>query len=256
MFERNYIILPSEVGKAGVIKPRNLANCLQDTADMAVTELKADVSSVMKSGYVWILVQVKMSVNRWPKLGETITIRTWHNVNDSLYTFRAYSLRSGNESLMNGHTSWILLDLAHSRPIRPKKNLPQLFILNGGENPEVSSEFTELPRAHSDITGNIHKKCFEVRLHDLDANEHVNNAVYIEWAVESVPKEISKNYQLSGWDVIHRKGAYLGDEVIVNTKEESSCEENSPTIIFTGTMNSGETFLCTVRTYWHYWQKF
>jgi medium-chain acyl-[acyl-carrier-protein] hydrolase len=96
----------------------------------------------------------------------------------------------------------------------------------------------------------LYKKNFEVRLHDLDSNEHVNNAVYIEWAVESVPREIFANYQLSGWDVVYRKGAYLGDEVIVNTLEETDFEAYSPIKTFTGTMKTGDIFLCTVRTYW------
>ena len=248
MFERNYTILPSDVGAKGIIKPRNLVNCLQDTADIAVTDLKADVHSVMEKGYAWILVQVKMSVIRWPELGERITISTWHNVNDGLYTFRAFNLRSDDgKVVMDGATSWLLIDLVRSRPVKPKKNMPQIFILNSEENPHVPNKFTELPREASEKS-NV--KIFEVRLHDLDANDHVNNAVYIEWAVESVPREVSTNYQLSGWDVSYRKGAYLGDEVIVNTSEDPVYDSSSPIKTFTGTINVGETFLCAVRTYW------
>ena len=245
MFERSFTILPSDAGTGGVIKPRNLTDCLQDTADMAARELKADVHSVMDKGYAWILVHVKISVDRWPELGEKITIRTWHNVNDGLYTFRAFDARSADEkALLSGSTSWLLLDLARSRPVKPKN------ILDAESNPPVPSEFIELPREISENSHKKHKKNFEVRLHDLDANDHVNNAVYIEWAVESVPSEILRNCQLSGWDVIYRKGARLGDEVMVNTQEEPIDEKNSPIKTFTGIMNAGGTFLCTVRTYW------
>ena len=248
MFERSYTILPSDAGAGGVIKPRSMVDCLQDTADMAASELKADVHSVMDRGFAWVLVHVKMSADRWPELGEVITVRTWHNVNDGLYTFRAFDLRSDDgKALMNGSTSWLLLDLARSRPVKPVKNMSQIFILDGNENPHVSSEFTELPRETSE---NAHKKNFEVRLHDLDANDHVNNAVYIEWAVESVPQEVSMNYQLSGWDVNYRKGAYLGDKVIVSTQEDPIYDNNSPIKTLTGTMKIGETFLCAVRTHW------
>jgi medium-chain acyl-[acyl-carrier-protein] hydrolase len=251
MFERSYTILPSDAGAQGIIKPRNLIDCLQDTADMAVAELKADVHSVAESGYAWILVHEKISVDRWPKLSEKITIRTWHNVSDGPYTFRAFELRSeDNTTLMNGSTSWLLLDVARSRAVKPKKILPQIFVHDGEKNPYVPNEFTELPREHSLLSENSNSKSFEVRLHDLDSNDHVNNAVYIEWAVESVPREISTNNKLSGWDVIYRKGAYLGEEVIVSTREELNNEKNSQAKIFTGTMKTGETFLCTARTYW------
>jgi len=251
MFERSYTVLPSDAGTGGTIKPRNLTDCLQDTADMQVAVLKADVHSVMESGYAYILVHAKINIDRWPKLGETITIRTWYNVNDGLYLFRGYDMRSGDGvTLMNGNTSWLFLDIARLRPVKPKKVLPQIFISNGEGNPYIPSEFTDLPKELAGACENERKNIFEVRLHDLDASGHVNNAVYIEWAVESVPKEISKNYQLSGWDVTYRKGAYLGDEVIVNTQEELIYEGNSPKRILTGAMKSGEKFLCTVRTYW------
>ena len=253
MFQRSYIVLPSDAGTGGIIKPRNLTDCLQDTADMQVAELKADAHSIMESGYAYILVHAKITIDRWPKLGETITIRTWYNVNDGLYLFRGYDMRSGDGvTLMNGNTSWLLLDLARLRPVKPKKALPQIFISNGEGNPYISSEFADLPKELAGASENSRTKSFEVRLHDLDASGHANNAVYIEWAVESVPKEVSMKYQLSGWDVIYRKGAYLGDEVIVNTQEELICEENSPKVAFTGTMKAGERYLCTVRTYWSY----
>ena len=72
----------------------------------------------------------------------------------------------------------------------------------------------------------------------------------VEWAVESVPREVTANFRLSGWEVNYRKGAYLGDEIIVNTQEDTIYEGGSQVKIFTGTMRAGETFLCTVRTYW------
>ena len=250
MFERFYTVLPSDVGKTGVIKPRNFVNCLQDTADIAVTELKADVNSALEKGYAWILVRVKMSVERWPELGEKITIRTWHNVNDSLYTFRAFDVRSLDEkALLSGCTSWLLLDIIRSRPVKPKNNLPQLFVHIGKESPYIPDEFSELPRNNELNTENSNKKSFDVRLHDLDANDHVNNAVYIEWAVESVPREVSLNCQLSGWDVIYRKGAHYGEEVMVNTQEEPILND-SEIRTFNGIMSIGDTYLCTVRTHW------
>ena len=253
MFENSYIILPSDAGTGGIIKPRNLVDCLQDAADMAAAEMKVDVHSVMELGYVWMLVHVKMTAERWPKLGERINIRTWHSVTDWLYTFRAFDLHSDNgEPLMNGSTSWILLDLARSRPVKPKLSLPQTFISVGKRNPPVPSEFTDLPKEFSGFSENSFTRNFVVRLHDLDANDHVNNAVYIEWAVESVPKEVYMNYRLSGWDVTYRKGAYLGDEIIVNTQEESINEKESLERIFTGTMKTKDAYLCTVRTYWKY----
>jgi medium-chain acyl-[acyl-carrier-protein] hydrolase len=34
------------------------------------------------------------------------------------------------------------------------------------------------------------KRFFNIRMHDLDFNTHVNNSVYIVWALETVPENV------------------------------------------------------------------
>lgn len=241
MYERSHDVLPSDVWGNGTMKPRRLIDCLQDTADLAVRSLDADTQTVLSRGYAWVLVHGDMFIRRWPELGERLTIRTWHNVNDGLYVFRAFDVsdKSGSQ-LCECKTSWLLIDLARGRPVKSKPNLPQIFINDGESNPNVSSEFVSLPK---EMEGLCSEKIFEVRAHDLDSNDHVNNAVYIEWAVESVMECEPLEKNIRGWDVNYRKSAHLGDTIKVESYKEGSS--------YTSMISSGKVFLCAVRTYWN-----
>ncbi|MBF0200367.1 MAG: hypothetical protein HQK66_03465 [Desulfamplus sp.] len=59
---------------------------------------------------------------------------------------------------------------------------------------------------------------FSVRMHDLDLNGHVNNAVFVEWAVETVPEDILSRYSPMTIDVIFQKEALYGDTVVSKTE--------------------------------------
>jgi len=55
---------------------------------------------------------------------------------------------------------------------------------------------------------------FTVRQSDLDMNRHVNNAVYVGWALESAPEEIAGTLKPVDIEVGFRAEALAGDTVI------------------------------------------
>ncbi|MBF0199718.1 MAG: hypothetical protein HQK66_00100 [Desulfamplus sp.] len=59
---------------------------------------------------------------------------------------------------------------------------------------------------------------FNVRMHDLDLNGHVNNAIFVEWAVETVPEDILSKYSPMTIDVIFQKEALYGDAIVSKTE--------------------------------------
>ena len=63
---------------------------------------------------------------------------------------------------------------------------------------------------------NSFKKKFNVRYSDIDSNGHVNNVNYVEWAIESVPLEVVKNFNIERIKIIFEKESIYGDEVNVS----------------------------------------
>jgi medium-chain acyl-[acyl-carrier-protein] hydrolase len=59
---------------------------------------------------------------------------------------------------------------------------------------------------------------FKVRMHDLDLNGHVNNAIYLEWAVETVPRRILLTHQPENIEVIFQRESLYGDKILSRTE--------------------------------------
>jgi len=90
-----------------------------------------------------------------------------------------------------------------------------------------------------------HERFFNVRLSDLDLNQHVNNARYIEWALESVPLEIWRGYQLQRIEISFRAETKYGERVIVQT------EQSDGTFFHQIVSEKDKRNLAVLRTSWH-----
>ncbi|MDR3229989.1 MAG: hypothetical protein LBT65_00995 [Synergistaceae bacterium] len=221
MYARKLNVMPSSVGCAGEIKLRRLLDFLQDTAALAVENREGTPGELMGRGYAWVLLRYELEVTgRLPGMDESITIETRHTPNDGLHTlrvFRVFNEANRAETLVMAKTSWVLIDLAAGRPVRAGQHLPEIFT-DVADDPPIDPDFTPIPKlSKSDETG-FSTTLFPVRFHDLDANGHVNNAVYFEWAFEATPLD------LPAWSVREmrsefRVSAKLGDAIAVRVGE-------------------------------------
>jgi hypothetical protein len=59
---------------------------------------------------------------------------------------------------------------------------------------------------------------FCVRIGDLDLNRHVNHVVYIQWALESVPREVLAKCRPVDIEVAYRGEAKKGEIVLARTQ--------------------------------------
>jgi acyl-ACP thioesterase len=89
---------------------------------------------------------------------------------------------------------------------------------------------------------------FTTRLADLDMYRHVNNVVYVEWAVETLPRAVWEGWTLRDHEINFRSETSI-DDVIISEAEEVTC---SDTRIFlhrlTRKSDGKETAL--LRTWW------
>ena len=110
-------------------------------------------------------------------------------------------------------TSWMVIDLARKKPTALPDFIMRIPI---PERPRaIDDPFEKLPGL--DVV--TLSKAFNVRLSDLDTNQHVNFVNYIEWALETVPSETWKNFKLEGLEVSYRAESKFGDRIISEAQE-------------------------------------
>ena len=236
MYSQELTIMPSEVGCTGEIKMRALLNRLQDAAGLAVQHSEGATGELMKRGYAWVLLRYELKVEkRLPGMDETVVLETRHTPGDGFYTLRVFRVFDENDeakTLVSARTSWVLIDLAVGRPVRATQRLPEIFSDVAGD-PPIAGGVAPIPKLSKpkpkdnannannaeNTLANVKKIPFMVRFHDLDANGHVNNAVYFEWIWESTPLD------LMDWSIqeIHgefRVSVKFGETVLVRVEEQ------------------------------------
>ena len=218
-FEKDFIVQYYETDQRGFARPVALLNYLQAVGGDHAALLGVSVTDLHKSGHTWVLSRVHLAMERYPRGGSTIRIKTWPVSRESLFTVRDFELFDKGGGLIGRATSsWAVLNLKTRRPVKLDDVLP-LYPLN----PEraVVDPFNTLPL--------LEQSEYELRLPvlrgDLDLNRHVNNTVYVGWALETIPAEVDNSFCPSSIEIGFRAEALYGDTVVIRTTktEDSRC---------------------------------
>ncbi|MDR1740544.1 MAG: hypothetical protein LBR38_01665 [Synergistaceae bacterium] len=244
MYRRKVTVMPSESGCTNEIKLRPLLNLLQDTAGLAVASIEGAPGDLVRRGYGWVLLRYNIEISRLPGMDETVVIETRHTSNDGFNTLRVFRVFAENneaETLVLAKTSWVLIDLAAGRPVRAVQHIPEIF--SGVANdPPIEADFTPIPKLKDlpAARGRQASAAFPVRFHDLDANGHVNNAVYFEWMFEATPLDLTE-WSISAVRAEFRVSAKLGDTVAVRLDDLEEQTGNDRTFVYEMTRADTET---------------
>lgn len=203
VFTVNRSIGYSETGPDGRLKVGSALNFLQDAAADHATLMGVSAADLMVRNLGWVLRQYHLIVGRHPAHGESMRISTWRHSHRRLYELREYGMddESGTR-IMHARSSWVLINLQSRKPLRLDRHLRSI---EGGR--DISWTFTLPP--HPERVD--HEITFPVRRHDLDVNRHANNAVFIQWALDTLVPERADSFCLREIHALFIAEALEGD---------------------------------------------
>ncbi len=208
--------------------------------------LELSFQQTFKQNLTWYLLRNYIEMYKYPKLNDLLTVRSWvaHSESD-MYSLRDFQIldESGN-IICSATTSWILYHFIKKRPVS--------YIAHFSDRPfrHERSVVYDFPKL--ELPEKIDEKVeLTVRRSDLDLNKHVNNRVYLEWALESMPKKYIEKYRISKFEISFKGQAYHKDKVLVETeiKKLSKKEDGIVAISKISKMKKGE-LLTKVKSYW------
>ena len=215
MFVRELTVLPSDASCRGQMKLHSLLNHLQDTASLAVVDLEGTPTQLQARGYAWILTRYELEImGPLPTLDDRFTVGTFHDPDHGYGTLRVFQVNQPDGTpLAWAKTSWLLLDLAAGRPVRPIAHLPRI---TERDNAPINPDFRDIPPLGSGME--IQDVPWHVRFHDLDSNGHVNNAAYFEWIFEATPIDLV-SFEVRQISASFRSSARWGDRLRIRASE-------------------------------------
>ena len=193
-YKNEYIIRESECDNNFDIRLSSLWDIMQDAAYNHANILGFHHEQMLENGNFFVLMRMSVSIYRYPKSDEKIIIQTYPAGLHKLFCVRKYEVfDEKDEKIAEGTSLWIIVDMENKRPLRPNKAYPNSPV-TGLNYDGALSEKIEIPENLEFI------RQITAEFSDIDANNHVNNARYINWIENAIRtnaepiKEINVNY--------------------------------------------------------------
>jgi medium-chain acyl-[acyl-carrier-protein] hydrolase len=216
-WKEEFSIRSYETDCTGKFRMASLFNYFQEIAGNHVVALGIGYEVLKKLGYIWVLSRARVRVRRLPSWGERGIVETWHVTTDGLMYIRDFRMSDGSGNvLLDASTGWLLVDTANFRPHGPEALPIPLPVNNNGRA-------LEDPLRKLLPVRDIHP-AYErsVLLSDLDVNDHVNNARYLEWIFDCYDDEYVKGHTPGFLQVNYVGETTLGDTVALSRGEDAS----------------------------------
>lgn len=194
----------SEVDHHGRMSLPGLINYFQDCSTFHSEDLGLGLEVLKEKKKAWILSYWQVVIERFPEMGEKITVGTFATEFKGLYGNRNFLMKDKKEKqIACANSVWVFMDLEKGRPTKPSDD----DILPYGTAAPLEMAYEDRKIKRPETSESL--PSFPVRKYHIDTNEHVNNCQYVQMAMEFLPKE-AEVHQLR---VEYKKSAVYGDIV-------------------------------------------
>ncbi|MCL2042711.1 MAG: thioesterase [Treponema sp.] len=196
----------------------------QEAAISHAENLSVGRSDMARANQVWILSRMSVQIDRRPKYGEIITVRTWPRGGEKLFALRDYDIRDADgNAAVRARSCWVIIDREKRRPLRPQ-SVMSLMPLNEG--------LDSLSAAVGLEENTLLQKTAERRAMytDMDYNGHVNNVSYIRWIEDALDSSLLENAQYMRLDINYLNEVLLNEVIGIWTAPVAPAAGESPHI--------------------------
>lgn len=240
--EETFCVRAYESGVNNQVTLPAYCNYLQEIAGNHARTLGLGIHELQDAGFTWMLSRLHVVIDTYAAWRANVNIRTWpaglHGRLTAIRDFEAHG-DTGN-TLLKGVSEWLYVDLASRKIVR----LPQAFAaLAPAGTPQV--DVPEAAVKISDFEPAEWSATLTVRHSDHDFNKHVNNAHYVEWALECLPDAWREKRRVCELDISYRTAAMWGDTVI-----SEAARANDTVVVHRIRRASDNTALAVAHTVW------
>lgn len=238
--ESVYPVSISETDRQYAIKPAVLFNYMQDLAAKSIDNYGHEYcwDELYKKGLGWFLIRYRIEFDEYPAHISELKVQTESRGCNRLNAYRDFEVfdNLSGKRFLRAASCWFIVDLNNKSVINIKQNYPNFFDFQKREDDLVLRKLRPIDRVDAE-------KVFHVRYDDLDINNHVNNTVYITWAMEVLDYDFRSSHRLKTLDIYFRHEVRYGDDVLSQVKFD---KENAATEHVIKNANTGEE-LCLLR---------
>lgn len=235
-FVQNFVIPCYDTDAAWRLKPSAFMNLAQEAAGQHAVYLGFGYDDLIVSNTAWILSRLNIKFLDTPLWRDEITLTTWHKGLNRLFYIRDFVLtdKDGKERV-KATTSWLVMNLENRRLVRD----PKLVDMDGictDDAIETPADKVQMPKDVEAVYVMDHRVSYS----DVDTNGHTNNAMYMQWAMDTVEYEIASTRPVKEVTINFNHETKAGD--IVSLYRTSVEKEDGLHVFVEGRLGDVSTF--------------
>lgn len=173
----------SEVDSEGRLTMAALINYFQDCSTFQSEDLGLGVSYLKEARLVWVLCSWQIVVERYPELGERVTVGTQPYDLKGFLGYRNFAMLDGQGNyIARANSLWSLLNTETGKPAA----VPEVMVERYVRAPRLEMDYSS--RKISVPEGIAEQEALTVKKHHLDTNHHVNNQQFLDMAMDFLPE--------------------------------------------------------------------
>lgn len=193
------------------LKPVSFMNYAQEMANRHASVLGFGYDDLIGSRTAWVLARMYIRFIDLPLWRNDVTLTTWHKGLNRLFFLRDFRMTDPQGNVrVEATTSWIVLNLDTRRLVRDPKLMDEgtKCSENAVEQP---ADKVQLPKDAQMEFVMEHKVSYS----DVDLLGHTNNAMYMHWAMDAVPYEITSQHPLKEVTINFNHETRAGEKVSI-----------------------------------------
>ena len=226
-YAKDMIIDFKETDRFLYMKMDAFVQMLNTTSMYHTVNLGMEPGYMEKKGLVWVLYQWRVHLEDGNYYAKKLTFNTFAIFKKDIYSHRYFLVLDEEEKIVGYAVSvWIVIDMNKRKMVKIPKDVQELY--TDQEHPEPSVEQQKIidymdTSAQRKRNG-IHfdrERTFNLRFSDIDSNGHVNNTIYIAWAMESMVEGSDESFLIDNvpedLSIVYKKERLPAGKVNVKT---------------------------------------
>ncbi len=216
IYTKEWIVEFNDCYSNGRVSYVTLSRYLQDTAGYHAEEGGFGINAMVSNNQSWVLTRFAMEIDKLPKLGDVVTVKTWISFVKGAFSNREYEVFIGDKQIVRATSSWTVINFVERKVEHLKIDTSKL-------------EFVD--KTVMDSANRIHlNKEFEkvfslsVRFSALDMVQHVSNLKYLDWTFDNVDHKKVLKSKLKKITINYIKELKLDDKVDVYSYTEGNIQ--------------------------------
>ncbi|XP_027359927.1 palmitoyl-acyl carrier protein thioesterase, chloroplastic-like [Abrus precatorius] len=215
VYRQNFVVRSYEIGPDKTVTIETLMNFLQETALNQVSSFGVsgnDFGTTREMDLrklIWVATRIQVQVQRYSKWGDEIEVDTWFDAAGKNGMRRDWIIRDHctKEIIARATSTWAIMNRETRRLSKIPEEVKQEIVPLHCDRLAIASEEKDCQKIHklTDDTTDRVRSGMTPRWTDMDVNQHVNNVKYIGWILESVPREVLVDYNMTSMKLEFRR---------------------------------------------------